>query len=142
MSFFVIKYINNQGRKKPTEATEMKYSAIDINKKMFGENYMIYAQYLLDSHDMRGKTVLADMGYDSADFRRYIIEHGGIPVIPNRVTNSIQWVFDDEEYSERYLVENLFMKMKNYRRFATRYEKLATSYLAVVHLAAVLIWLF
>ena len=105
-------------------------------------NDIVYAEKLLDSHDLRGKLILADMGYDSADFRRYITERGGIPVIPNRVTNSIQWDFDGEEYSERCLVENLFMKMKNCHRFATRYEKLAVSYLAVVHLVAVLIWLF
>jgi transposase len=105
-------------------------------------NDIVHAEKLLDTHDLRGKMVLADMGYDSADFRRYIIGRGGIPVIPNRVTNRIQWDFDEEAYSERCLVENLFMKMKNCRRFATRYEKLAASYLAVVHLAAVLIWLF
>jgi len=78
-------------------------------------NDIVYAQYLLDSHDLRGKMVLADMGYDSADFRRYIIERGGIPIIPNRVTTRIQWDFDERAYSERCLVENLFMKMKNCR---------------------------
>jgi transposase len=105
-------------------------------------NEILYAKQLLEPHDLQGKLVLADMGYDSADFRRYIIDRGGVPVIPNRATNRIQWEFDEQEYKERSLVENLFMKLKNYRRFATRYEKLAASYLAVCLLAAILVWLF
>ena len=105
-------------------------------------NDIVYAEKLLEPHDLRGKVVLAAMGYDSGDFRRYIIERGGVPVIPNRVTNRVQWEFDEEEYSERCLVEHLFRRLRNYRRFATRYDKLAVSYLAVVHLAAALIWLF
>jgi transposase len=44
-------------------------------------------------------------------------------------------------YRERNMVERLVGRLKEYRRIATRYEKLAASYLAFVHLAALRIWL-
>jgi len=45
-------------------------------------------------------------------------------------------------YKERHLLENLFLKLKNYRRFATRYEKLASSFYSVSYLSCILLWLF
>jgi len=85
------------------------------------------------------KKVLADMGYDQERFCEYIRQRGGIPIIPSRVTNTIQRDIDFHEYKERHLVENLFQKLKNRRRFATRFEKLDVCFLSVVFLSAILL---
>jgi len=105
-------------------------------------NDIVYAQEMLESFDLKGKNVLADMGYDKEAFCEYIRLRGGKPIIPSRVTNRIQREIDADEYKERHLVENLFQKLKNHRRFATRYDKLDSSFFAVVTIAAILIWLF
>lgn len=105
-------------------------------------NDIVYAQDLLAPFDLNGKKVLADMGYDAEIFCEYIRQRGGSPIIPSRVTNKIQRNIDEYEYKERHLVENLFQKLKNYRRFATRYEKLDVNFASVVYIAFFLIWLF
>ena len=104
-------------------------------------NDIVYAQELLEPFDLSGKQVLADMGYDQETLCEYIRQCGGMPIIPSRITNRIQREIDEDEYSERHLVENLFQKLKNNRRFATRYEKRDTSFAAVVSIAAMIIWL-
>ena len=104
-------------------------------------NDIVYAQEILDNFDLTGKKILADMGYDQEAFCEYIRRRGGVPVIPSRVTNRIQREIDEYEYKERHLVENLFQKLKNYRRFATRYEKLDINFAAIVNLSFILIWL-
>ena len=105
-------------------------------------NDIVYAEELLEPFDLKGKKVLADMGYDQEAFCEYIRRCGGDPVIPSRVTNRIQRDIDEYEYKERHLVENLFQKLKNYRRFATRYEKLDVHFAAVVNICFMLLWLF
>jgi len=104
-------------------------------------NDIVYAQDILDNFDLEGMKVIADMGYDAEKFCEYIRQRGGIPIIPSRVTSRIQREIDEDEYRERHLVENLFQKLKNRRRLATRYEKLASTYMAVVLLAGCLVWL-
>lgn len=103
-------------------------------------NDILYARELLSPFVLKNKKVLADMGYDQEVFCEYIRQRGGDPIIPSRVTNRIQRTIDEEEYKERHLVENLFQKLKNNRRFATRYEKLDTSFFAVVIISAILLW--
>ena len=105
-------------------------------------NDIVYAQELLKPFDLDGKSVLADMGYDQESLCAYIRQRGGIPIIPSRITNRVQREIDADAYRERHLVENLFQRLKNNRRFATRYEKLDTAFSAVVTIAAILIWLF
>ena len=79
------------------------------------------AQALLGPFDLRGKLILADKGYDSDQFIRWVEERGGIVVIPSRVNARHPRPTDWHTYKERHLVENLFLKFKNNRRFATRY---------------------
>jgi transposase len=101
-----------------------------------------FAQELLESFDLQGKLILADRGYDSAELVEWIETRGGIVIIPSRRTNKGQREIDRDEYNERHLVENLFLKLKHNRRFATRYEKKASSFRAVTLLACALVWLF
>ena len=104
-------------------------------------NDICLAQDLLESFDLQGKLIIADKGYDSGKFVKWAEDRGGIVVIPSRITNNVQREIDKHIYNERHLIENLFLKMKNHRRFATRYEKLACSFQAVTLLVAVLVWL-
>ena len=95
------------------------------------------AQALLEPFALNGKLILADKGYDSDKFVRWLEERGGIAVIPSRITAKHPRKTDWHTYKERHLVENLFLKLKNYRRFATRYEKKALYFQAVIYLAAI-----
>lgn len=99
------------------------------------------AQTLLESFDLRGKLILADKGYDSNKFVCWIQSRGGAVVIPSRRTSKAPRNTDWHIYKERHLVENLFLKLKNNRRFATRYEKKAVFFKAVTFLACILVWL-
>ena len=105
-------------------------------------NDIVYAEEMLEPFNLNGKKVLADMGYDQEQFAENIRCRGGIPIIPSRVSVQIQREIDEDEYKERHLIENLFQRLKNHRRFSTRYDKLDTSYFAVVLISACLIWLF
>lgn len=80
---------------------------------------------LLESFDLNGKLILADKGYDSDKFVRRLKERGGIVVLPSRIIAKHSRKTDWHTYKERHLVEKLFLKLKNNRRFATRYEKKA-----------------
>jgi transposase len=82
--------------------------------------------------------VVADKGFDSDAIRGVILEDlDALPVIPNRKNRIEPWPWDDEMagwYKERNRIERAFGKAKQFRRFATRYEKLRDVFLGVVHL--------
>ena len=85
--------------------------------------------------------VVADKGYDSDDFVETIENSGATAVIPPRTNRTHMRPYDKHIYKERNLVERFFQKIKNFRRIATRYERLARNYLAMLHLTATIIWL-
>ena len=86
--------------------------------------------------------VLADKGYDADALRRTLRQAGAVPVIPGRVTRKRRVVYDKERYRERHLIENAFCRIKDFRRVATRYDKLAANFLSAVALATlVAFWL-
>lgn len=104
-------------------------------------NDICLAREILEPFALTGKLILADKGYDSDKFVRCIKERGGIPVIPSRNSARQPRETDWHTYKERHLIENLFLKLKNHRRFSTRYEKKALCFHAVVSLACILLWL-
>jgi putative transposase len=65
---------------------------------------------------------------------------GTVPVIPNNPTRKAFHPFDDLAYRKRNLIERMFCRLKDWRRIATRYHKLAAHFAAAVALAAVIIW--
>jgi transposase len=89
----------------------------------------------------RPKRVVGDKGYSSGKVRRYLRQHGIGATILKQRDEQPQRVFDREWYRERNRVERCINRLKQYRRVATRYEKLAVNYLAMVTIAAILIWL-
>lgn len=105
-------------------------------------NDICMAQALLEPFDLSGRLILTDKGYDSDKFVHWIEERGGIVVIPSRISAKRPRNTDWHTYKERHLVENLFLKLKNNRRFATRYEKKALYFHAVVCLACILVGYF
>ena len=90
---------------------------------------------------LKNTTVIADKGYDSNEVVAHATTNGCTVVIPSRSCRKQVRQYDPHVYRERFLVENLFQKLKRCRRVAMRFEKLAQNYLAMVQLAAILIWL-
>lgn len=96
---------------------------------------------LLEQINIKGSKILADRGYDSHKLLDYIYEKDGEPSIPSRKGAKFERHCDWWLYKERHLVENFFLKLKAYRRIATRYDKLAFTYLGFLCIASILIWL-
>jgi transposase len=84
--------------------------------------------------------LLGDKAYDSTELRGELGERGTKPVIPNRCNRKQPFSFNKRLYKLRWRVENAFNRLKDFRRIATRYDKLARNYLASVCLAAALVW--
>ena len=82
--------------------------------------------------NLQVKTVLGDRGYDSDDFRK-MIEN---PCIPGRKNRKIEIKYDKELYKKRNVVERFFLKLKAFRKVATRYEQKAINFLSLVFLAS------
>jgi transposase len=85
--------------------------------------------------------VIADRGYDSQAVVDAIEAKGGEAVIPTRKTRKVQRDIDRERYKDRNLAERFWARVKQYRRVATRYEKTARNFLALVHVASIMILL-
>ena len=104
-------------------------------------NDINYAIPVLEHIDIEGSNVLADRGYDSNQLLDYIYERGGEPTIPSRKGAKFERHCDWWLYKERHLVEQYFLKLTGFRRIATRYDKLAATYLGFICIASILIWL-
>jgi len=78
--------------------------------------------------------VVADKAYDSWDIKLHVIDAGMPAHIPSKSTATEEWPIDVDAYKERNRVERLVNKMKQFRRIATRYEKLQSSFLGLIHL--------
>ncbi|MCH7778223.1 MAG: IS5 family transposase [Gemmatimonadetes bacterium] len=86
-------------------------------------------------------TVLGDKAYDVNWIRDHIEQCGAKANIPFKKDRKAPGAFDADLYKERNLVERFFNKIRHLRRIATRYEKLAANFLAMIKLPAVRIWL-
>ena len=86
------------------------------------------------------KRLLGDKAYDSAELREELDERGTKPVIPNRSKRKQPFRFSKRLYKLRWRIEAAFNRLKDFRRIATRYDRLARNYLASVCLVAALVW--
>ena len=84
--------------------------------------------------------LLGDKGYDGDDFRGEIVRRGAKPVIPNKSNRKQPFRFDRKSYKQRHRIENAFCRLKDFRRIATRYDRLARNFLASICLVAVIVW--
>ena len=88
------------------------------------------------------KRVIADRGYDANRLRATLRDQGTIPIIPGRRNRKRTIQYDERRYRDRWMVEAMFCRLKDFRRVATRYDKLARNYLSAVALAAAIaFWL-
>ncbi|MEM0909138.1 MAG: IS5 family transposase, partial [Pseudomonadota bacterium] len=85
--------------------------------------------------------VIADMAYDADHFRDSIAAAGATATIPSHPDRSRRVPCDWRMYRERNLVERLMGRLKQFRRIATRYDKLAANFRGFVLIAAVCLWL-
>lgn len=85
--------------------------------------------------------LLADKGYDANALRAAVAERKAWANIPPKANRKDPICFSKHLYKARNLVERFFNKIKQFRRVATRFEKTAENFLAVVKLAAIRIWL-
>jgi len=89
-----------------------------------------------------GALVLADRGYDTNAVRHAIEERGATPNIPAKINRKWKPCFSPVLYRARNCIERMFGRLKDFRRVATRYDKLAANFLAAIYLtAAVCYWL-
>lgn len=83
---------------------------------------------------------IADTAYDSDAFRTWLEARGTTPVIPNNPTRKRRHPFDIAAYKLRNLVERAFCRLKDWRRIATRYDKLKANYDAALAIACLVTW--
>jgi putative transposase len=82
--------------------------------------------------------LLADTAYDSEELRDYLAGRNTRPVIPNRKNRKKPYPFDPVTYKRRNLIERSFCRLKDYRRCATRYDRLDETFLATICITAAL----
>lgn len=88
------------------------------------------------------RRLIADAAYDSDGLRRFLAERGTEPVIKPNPTRKRPAPYDRAAFRARNAIERMFSRLKDWRRVATRYDKLKETYSAAVHLAAIVqFWL-
>ncbi len=90
---------------------------------------------------VRPKRVCGDKGYSSRKIRSYLRRRGIRYTIPRKRNERRTGPFDKVLYRLRNRVERLINRLKQFRRIATRYEKKAENYMAMLHIGSILLWL-
>jgi transposase len=101
------------------------------------QNDMAPARDLIEG--LAAQNVLADKAYDADRLFELIIDQGGDPVIPPKRNRKRQHAYDEALYKERNRVERFFSRIKHFRRIATRYDKLAQTFMGFVVLASIML---
>jgi transposase len=89
----------------------------------------------------RPKRIVADKAYGSRAFRRFLRRRGIRSTLPHKSNQRRRGAFDKAVYRQRNQVERFFNRLKQSRRIATRYEKRAVNYAAMITLAMILMWI-
>jgi transposase len=84
------------------------------------------------------KRLIADKGYDANTLRQKLRTDGVQSVIPGRINRKRTVRYDEKRYRDRWRIEAAFCRLKDFRRVATRYDKLAANFLSAVALAAII----
>ena len=119
-----------------TAADEDTALAVDVVPGQAGDAPLL--EPMLDATRARVGEVdelVGDKGFDGDAQREACLDRDVVPVIPNKRNRTDPWPFDPKPYRERNRAERLFGKLKQFRRAATRYEKLRATFLGVIHLA-------
>lgn len=90
----------------------------------------------------QAKELLGDKGYDSNRFRQALIKRGIAPCIPSSRSRKVPISYDKVLYRRRHRIENMFGRLKDWRRIAMRYDRCAHTFMSAICLAAtVLFWI-
>lgn len=84
--------------------------------------------------------LIADKAYDANSLRQLLADQGAKAVIPSTTSRSRPIPYNKSLYRQRNLIERMFSRLKDFRRVATRYDKLARNFLAGAMIAATLVW--
>jgi len=87
------------------------------------------------------QAVLADKAYDANALLDCINDKNAKAVIPPTAARKVQREYDRQQYRNRNVIERFFAKLKQFRRVATRYDKLASRFASFVAITASLLWL-
>jgi len=88
----------------------------------------------------RPRRVVGDKGYSYPHIRRYLKRRGIRSTIPRRKDQHRGGPFDKSIYRTRNVVERMIRRLKNYRRLATRYDKLATTFRTLWVIGFIIMW--
>ena len=102
-------------------------------------NDIAFAHDLIDG--LTADVTIADKGYDADHLIEKVTQTGAEVVIPPKRNRKVQRSYDIDLYKERNIIERFFNKLKQFRRVATRYDKLLANFMGFVKLAAIAIWL-
>jgi len=94
---------------------------------------------LLRTHLRPNAKVIMDKGYDSDAIRAYVSQQGGVAVVAVNASRAQNPSFDEYLYRERHRIENLFARLKSFRRIAIRHEKLHATFRAILTLVRILV---
>ncbi len=86
------------------------------------------------------RRLIADKGYDANSLRDALYAQETEPVIPSRSSRKRPIPYDAVAYRDRNMIERAFCSLKDYRRIATRYDKLARNFLSAIAIAATILW--
>lgn len=86
------------------------------------------------------KQLIGDRGYDSDWYREALRAKGITPCIPPRKNRKIQLAYDTKLYRQRHRIENMFAKLKDWRRVATRYDRCAHTFMSAIVIAATMLF--
>lgn len=86
------------------------------------------------------RVLIGDKGYDSDAFRTALTARGISPCIPPRAKRKTPARYSPTLYKLRHRIENMFAKLKDWRRIATRYDRCAHTFFSAICLAAIIIF--
>lgn len=84
--------------------------------------------------------LVADKGYDADVIRQWLASRRTTAVIPPMRHRRIQYAYDKRVYAQRNVIERLFCRLKDWRRVATRYDRKASTFIATVTIAAIVMF--
>ena len=84
----------------------------------------------------KAKALLGDKGYDADWFRQALTERGITPCIPSKANRKVQINYDKTLYRQRHKIENMFGRLKDWRRVHTRYDRCAHTFMSAIAIAA------
>ena len=88
----------------------------------------------------KARELLADRGYDADWFRAALMERGITPCIPPKKNRKTNIMYDRELYKQRHKIENMFGRLKDWRRIAMRYDRCAHTFFSAILIAATVIF--